>query len=157
MLGFKNSDKRLEIYSKIKDELSLESQKYFLQNLDIIEKGIIHQGKFEKYFQIFATKIMPLVHNKKDLTELFIPKSVNAQKLFYDRTWNNLRFKLLFKIFFNKFVMGRLGRDKEFFKYVDTLKISEKIKSRTDMILTTVQTWNNPYLNYIFSNINNFY
>ena len=64
-------------------------------------------------------------------------------KLFYDKTWNNLRFKFLFKLFFNKFVMGRLGRDKEFFKYVDAAMISRNIKARTDRALRDVPTWNN--------------
>ena len=154
LLGFKNSDNRLEIYKSIEENLSLQSRYFFEHNPEIIENGIIHQGKFEHYFQLFANKIMPLVHNQKNLTELFLPKSVQAQKLFYDKTWNNWRFKALFKVFFNKFVMGRLGRDKEFFKYVDTAMISKNIKERADRALRDVPTWNNPYVNYIL--LNNF-
>lgn len=154
LLGFKPCEKRLDIYRKIQDFLSDESKIFFIENKNIIEEGIIHKGKFEKYFQCFAKKIMPLIHNQKNMTELFLPKSVEAQKIFYDKTWNNWKFKLLFKLFFNKFVMGKLGRDKEFFKYVDAVAISKHIKHRTDTILTTVPTWNNPYLNYIL--LNNF-
>lgn len=148
-LAFKPCDNRLEIYKSIENNLSLQSRYYFEHNPQIIQSGIIHQGKFEHYFQLFANKIMPLVHNQKNLTELFLPKPLQAQKLFYDRTWNNWKFKALFKVFFNKFVMGRLGRDKEFFKYVDTALISKNIKERADRALRDVQTWNNPYLNYI--------
>lgn len=154
LLGFKTCDNRLQIYKKVEENLSLQSRYYFEHNPEIIKYGIIHQGKFEHYFQIFATKIMPLVHNQKNLTELFLPKSIQAQKLFYDKTWNNWRFKALFKVFFNKFVMGRLGRDKEFFKYVDTAMISKNIKERTDRALRDVPTWNNPFVNYIL--LNNF-
>lgn len=154
LLGFKTCDNRLEIYKQVEENLSLQSRYYFEHNPEIIKDGIIHQGKFEHYFQIFATKIMPLVHNQKNLTELFLPKSIQAQKLFYDKTWNNCRFKALFKVFFNKFVMGRLGRDKEFFKYVDTAMISKNIKERTDRALRDVPTWNNPFVNYIL--LNNF-
>ena len=154
LLGFKNCNNRTEIFKSIEEHLSTEAKYYFTNHPDIIEKGIIHQGKFEHYFQLFATKIMPLVHNQKNMTELFLPKALEAQKLFYDKTWNNLRFKLLFKLFFNKFIMGRLGRDKEFFKYGDTAMISKNIKERTDRALRDVPTWNNPYLNYIL--LNNF-
>lgn len=154
LLGFKACDNRLEIYKSIEENLSLQSRYYFENNSQIIKDGIIHQGKFEHYFQLFATKIMPLVHNQKNLTELFLPKSIQAQKLFYDKTWNNWKFKALFKVFFNKFVMGRLGRDKEFFKYVDTAMISKNIKERADRALRDVPTWNNPYVNYIL--LNNF-
>ena len=154
ILGFKKCDNRLEIYKSIEENLSLQSRYYFEQNHEIIKNGIIHQGKFEHYFQLFANRIMPLVHNQKNLTELFLPKSIQAQKLFYDKTWNNWRFKALFKLFFNKFIMGRLGRDKEFFKYVNVSMISKNIKERADKALRDVPTWNNPYVNYIL--LNNF-
>ena len=154
LLGFKTCNSRLEIYTSIKENLSLQSRYYFEHNPEIIKDGIIQQGKFEHYFQLFANRIMPLVHNQKNLTELFLPKSIQAQKMFYDKTWNNWRFKALFKVFFIKFVMGRLGRDKEFFKYVDTAMISKNIKERADRALRDVPTWNNPYVNYIL--LNNF-
>lgn len=154
LLGFHECENRIEIYKSIEENLSPQSRYYFENNLGIIKNGIIHQGKFEHYFHLFANKIMPLVHNQKNLTELFLPKAVEAQKLFYDRTWNNWRFKALFKVFFNKFVMGRLGRDKEFFKYVDSAMISKNIKERADRALRDVPTWNNPYVNYIL--LNNF-
>ncbi len=154
VLGFKPCQNRLEIYKSIEEYLSLQSRYYFEHNPEIIQNGIIHQGKFEHYFQLFANIIMPLVHNQKNLTELFLPKSIQAQKMFYDKTWNNWKFKALFKVFFNKFVMGRLGRDKEFFKYVDVSMISKNIKERADRALRDVSTWNNPYVNYIL--LNNF-
>lgn len=153
-LGFKSSNNRLEIYKSIEENLNTQSREFFKNNPQVIQNGIIHQGKFEHYFQLFATKIMPLVHNQKNLTELFLPKPIQAQKLFYDKVWNNLRFKLLFKVFFNKFVMGRLGRDKEFFKYVNVKTISKNIKQRADRALRDIPTWNNPYVNYIL--LNNF-
>jgi len=154
LTGFRECENRIEIYNSVKENLSLQSRYYFEHNPEIIRNGIIHQGKFEHYFQLFAKKIMPLIHNQKNLTELFLPKSIQAQKLFYDKTWNNWRFKALFKVFFNKFVMGRLGRDKEFFKYVDTAMISKNIKMRADRALRDVPAWNNPYVNYIL--LNNF-
>jgi S-adenosylmethionine-diacylglycerol 3-amino-3-carboxypropyl transferase len=154
LLGFKKSARRLDFYKEIEPHLSLDSKYYFSQNPQIIENGIIHQGKFEHYFQLFAKRIMPLIHNQKDLTELFLPKSVEAQKIFYKTKWNNRRFRALFKVFFSRFTMGKLGRDKEFFKYADAKAVSERIKVRADAALTTVPTWNNPYVNYIL--LNNF-
>lgn len=154
VIGFKPCENRVEIYKSFEEKLSLQSRYYFEHNQEIIQNGIIHQGKFEHYFQLFANKIMPLVHNQKNLTELFLPKSIQAQKMFYDKTWNNWKFKALFKVFFNRFIMGKLGRDKEFFKYVDVKMISKNIKERADRALRDVPTWNNPYVNYIL--LNNF-
>ncbi len=153
-LGFKPQNNRMEVYRSIKEKLSSQSQYYLDNNLKIVLSGIIHKGKFEQYFQIFAQKILPLIHNQKNLSEFFLPKSINAQKIFYYKTFNNWKFKLLFKVFFSRFVLGRLGRDKEFFKYVSTKQISDNIKKRADYALGEVCAWNNPFLNYIL--LNNF-
>ena len=44
-------------------------------------------------------------------------ETLEKQKDFYNRKFNNLRFKLMFKLFFSKVVMKKLGRDKDYFKY----------------------------------------
>ncbi|MCL2145356.1 MAG: BtaA family protein [Endomicrobia bacterium] len=149
LLGFKTSSRRPDFYKEIESHLSPESKYYFSQNPQIIENGIINVGKFERYFQIFAKYIMPFVLSKKDLRELFLLKSIEAQRIFYETKMNNWRFKALFKVFFSRAAMGRIGRDKEFFKYVDNQTVSSRIKSRADTALTSIPAWNNPYLNYI--------
>jgi S-adenosylmethionine-diacylglycerol 3-amino-3-carboxypropyl transferase len=79
------------------------------------------------------------------LEEKSLPERVD----FYDRQWNNLRWRVLFRIFFSRRVMGKMGRDPEFFKYVDE-DVAGGILKRTEYAFTVLPTHNNPYLNYIF-------
>jgi len=150
LIGVFDSTNRIDIYNKIKNELSDESQKYFDENIEIIKKGIIHTGKFEKYFQIFGQKVLPLIHSKKTRKELLEKKTREERMFFYNKKWNNLRWNLLFRIFFSRTVMGKLGRDKAFFRYVN-VNVAEHILARTKYAITELDTSENSYLYYIIN------
>ena len=149
-IGVFPSNRRISLYNKIKDQLSTETVQYLDLNLDIIERGIINCGKFENYFRIFREKVLPLIHNKKVQQQLLEKKSKEERIEFYNKVWNNLRWKLLFRMFFSKKVMGKLGRDKAFFRYVKT-NVAERILGRAEYALTELDTSKNSYLQYILN------
>ena len=147
-MGVMKSDKRIEIYDRIRENLDKEVKEYWDFNKDAIEKGIIHAGKFEKFFKIFREKILPFVHSKKRIEKLLEKKSKQERIEYYDKYWNNFRWKLMFKLFFSKYVVGKLGRDKEFFRYAEK-NISEEMKERSRYALCELNPYENPYINYI--------
>lgn len=147
-LGFTYSKQRLEFYASIKNSLSISAQKYWDSNLKMIEEGIVFFGKFEKYLKYFSKYLMPFIHSKNTINQLFENKSELAQKEFYSKIWNNKRWKFLLKIFFGRFLMGRLGRDPQFLKYVD-VNVSEFIFDITGQHIQSVHSQYNPYLHFI--------
>jgi len=151
LIGVFEEDDRLKLYEKIKDKLSEDAQKYFEDNPQIVKIGIIHTGKFENYFHIFAHKVLPLIHSKKVRDELLEKKTEEERIEFYDKKWDNLRWELLFRIFFSKTVMGKLGRDKAFYRYVKE-NCAENLLKRTKYAFTKLDTSENSYLYYIFNN-----
>ena len=150
LIGVFEKEDRLQLYDQIKDKLSQDARKYFDENIEIVKQGIIHSGKFENYFHIFAKKVLPLIHSKKTRDELLAKKTREERIQFYDKKWNNLRWKLLFRIFFSRTVMGKLGRDKAFFRYVN-VNVPEHILKRTQYAFTELDTSENSYLYYIFN------
>ncbi|OPX30353.1 MAG: hypothetical protein B1H08_01960 [Candidatus Omnitrophica bacterium 4484_171] len=149
-LGVNKSTDRESVYTKIKHNLSSEAQEFWNAHPDFINKGIIHIGKFENYFRLFRNRILPLVHNKSTVGELLNARTKDERLEFYAKKWNTFRWKLLFKIFFSRKVMGRLGRDPEFFKYVET-DVASRIFKRAEHALTILPTDKNPYLEYILT------
>ena len=149
-MGVMKSDKRIEIYDRIRENLDKEVKEYWDFNKDAIEKGIIHTGKFEKFFKIFREKILPFVHSKKRIEKLLEKKSRQERIEYYDKYWNNFRWKLMFKLFFSKYIVGKLGRDKEFFRYAEK-NISEEMKERSRYALCEQNPYENPYINYILT------
>ncbi len=150
LLGVFEADNRFKLFKKIEDNLSENTKNYFSENIDIIKSGIIHAGKFEKYFNIFGKKVLPLIHTKKTRQELLEKKTKRERIRFYDKKWNNLRWQLLFRIFFSRTIMGKLGRDKAFFRYVN-VNVSEHILERTKFAITELDTSQNSYLHYIIN------
>ncbi len=113
-----------------------------------IAQGVIDAGKFESYFRIFANRILPLTHTMSERRELLRAKSPEERRAFFHGTWANRRYRLLFKLFFNRWVMGRLGRDPEFFRYVRKIAISDEIWKRAERAMVDLPTDDNPYLRY---------
>ena len=149
-MGVIKSDKRVETYDRIRENLDKEVKEYWDFNKEAIEKGIIHTGKFEKFFKIFREKILPFVHSKKRVEKLLEKKSRQERMEYYDNHWNNFRWKLMFKLFFSKYIVGKLGRDKEFFRYAEK-NISEEMKERSRYALCELNPYENPYINYILT------
>ena len=147
-MGVKNSAERIRMYDKIREKLEKDVRDYWDLNRKAIETGVIHIGKFEKFFKIFREKILPLIHNKKRVEGLFEKKSKQEREEYYNKHWNNFRWKLMFKLFLSKSVVGKFGRDKEFFRYAEK-DISKEMKERSRYALCELDSYENPYIHYI--------
>lgn len=142
-----NRAQRQAFYHTVKPYLSLETQVYW-ENTNFLDVGYGCVGKFEKYFALFKDKVIPLIHSKKTIEQLFSFTDIGEQQAFYAKKWNNLRWKLLFKVFFSRKFMGLMGRDPAFFNYVEG-SVADKILSRTEIAFNHVLARENPYLDWI--------
>jgi S-adenosylmethionine-diacylglycerol 3-amino-3-carboxypropyl transferase len=147
-LGIYPFGERISVYKRIASELPAEYRDFWNNNLDKIENGIVFEGKFEKYFKVFRRYVIPLVHNRETIEILFANSSKKTREEFFYKKWDSFRWKLMFKIFFSRFVMGRLGRAPEFFDYVK-VPVAKNIKKRVDRGLINIPARDNPYIDFI--------
>lgn len=148
-LGFLPTQFRVSILQELKSAITYpQAFEFWKNNKKLIEKGVIYAGKFEKYFRFFREKLLPCIHNKKTVLELISPKSSEEQILFYDKKWNNWRWRLIFSIFFSRYVLGKYGRDKSFFNEVK-VPVSEYIYQKTSSYLKNISTQRNFMLHFI--------
>lgn len=117
---------------------------------DFLRTVMTSRGKFENYFETFRTKVLPLAHSKEKVQRLLESKPRAERIAFYEEEWNTWRWRGLFKVFFSRFVMGRLGRDPAFFDYVEG-SVAEQILKRTEYALTELDPAKNPYLEWILT------
>ena len=141
---------RQPLFEKCLPHLDQSTIEYWQHFSDHIEAGFGKIGKFESYFTLFREKALPLVHSRKKVLSLLKPRTEKARVTFYEKHWNTWRWRLLFKFFFSRFVMGRLGRDPAFFKYVEG-SVADRILMRTRHALTHLNPSENPYLNWILT------
>jgi S-adenosylmethionine-diacylglycerol 3-amino-3-carboxypropyl transferase len=149
-LGVNEGEPRSGFYKRLTDDLSPDAKSFWDHHPDLINKGIIHVGKFENYFALFRNCILPLIHSWKEVDRLLSIHDIAERTAFYNNKWNTFRWKMLFKVFFSRALMGKLGRDPEFFKYVET-DVASRIFKRTEYALTVLPTDANPYLEYILT------
>lgn len=151
-LGFHQSTDRdrAESYRSLRERLQPESRSYWDRNGEIISSGVIHAGRFEHYFHLFRRRILPLVHSRSTVLRLLDDTSIADRRLFYSEKWDTWRWRVMFRLFFSRRVMGMLGRDPEFFRYVEG-SVAERILGRVKHALTELSPRGNPYLHYILT------
>lgn len=146
--GFKDHPDRKEIFEQIKGELKAETQAYWEKHIELIETGLVHQGKLEKFFQFFRKKVLPFIHSKKKVAAFYQERTDAEQEAFYDKKWNTWRWKLMFQFLFNKRIFGKYGRDPEFLKFVDTT-VPKYFLEKTRVLFTKANAIDNHFLRYI--------
>jgi S-adenosylmethionine-diacylglycerol 3-amino-3-carboxypropyl transferase len=149
-LGVRASSDRRPVYEQLERDLSERTREFWRSHPEAVAGGVIHHGKFESYFRLFRERVLPLVHRRKTVLSLLDERDEAGRARFYEETWDNLRWRLLFRIFFSRFAMGRLGRDPEFFRYVEG-SVAERILSRVRYALTVLPPHSNPYIESILT------
>lgn len=150
-IGVHPEKDRWDIYCTLRPFLSDNAANYWDNNKKNLNRGIIHIGKFEKYLGLFCRFVLPLIHYRRTIKKFFTVSNLSAQKTIYRQSWNNLRWRYLFRIFFSKFVLSRFGRTADFFRYVSMDDISKVLFERTEYGLTALPIKDNFYAEYILS------
>jgi len=149
LMGARASTQRSDLLAKATADLDPEIQNFW-QNLrdDVVLYGAGGVGKFERYFRIFRTKLLPLVHSRRTIDDTFVSRPKPERQQFLDKRFNSWRWKILLNVFFSRFVMGRMGRDKSFFDHVDGSP-AQHVARRIHHAAVTCDPAENPYLHWI--------
>jgi S-adenosylmethionine:diacylglycerol 3-amino-3-carboxypropyl transferase len=150
LIGSRVSKRRIKLYQAIRLALSGRVRAFWDARQELLARGVGSSGKFENYFRLFRERVMPLVHSRRTISRLLEGRDLAARQHFYNETWNTWRWRVLFHLFFSRSVMGTLGRDPSFFRYVEG-NVAERILSRTRHALTELDPSTNPYLQWILT------
>ncbi|MEM7699683.1 MAG: DUF3419 family protein [Verrucomicrobiota bacterium] len=151
LMGSRISSRRKDLFRRCERQLTPETRDFWRANQSALEKGIGTAGRFENYFRIFRERILPLVHSRRRIEALLSLRSKSEREEFFERSWNSKRWRGIFRLFFSRFAMARLGRDKEFFRYVTEKDVAGRILERTRHALVELDPSRNPYLTWILT------
>lgn len=151
LMGSRPSSQRAALLDRALTDADAET-KAFWQDLKplVVSHGAGGVGKFERYFRIFQKWLLPMVHSRKTIADIFVSRPRDEREVFLDTRFNTWRWKLLLKVFFSNFVMGRMGRDKAFFDHVDG-SLSDHVARRIRHAAVTCDPSENPYLHWIMT------
>jgi S-adenosylmethionine-diacylglycerol 3-amino-3-carboxypropyl transferase len=148
LLGSLPSCRRERLYRRLRPSLSAEARRYWDARPDAIAMGVGDAGKFEGYFRLFRSRVLPLIHSRQRVAQLLRGGPRAARETFYDAAWDTWRWRLMFHTFFSRLVMGRLGRDPDCFRYVQG-GVACHLLARTRRALTALDPADNPYAQWI--------
>lgn len=150
LIGSTTGADRQALYQRCRALLSADVRHFWDTHPDLIEGGIGQAGKFERYFSLFRRYALPLVHSRSCVERLLQGGTLEQRQDFYQQEWDTWRWRAMFRVFFSRPVMGRMGRDPAFFKYVQG-SVGDRILSRTHYALTQLNPAENPYLQWILT------
>ena len=149
-LGVTEASDRLSRYRSLRDNLPDFARTFWDHRPELVESGVVHAGKFEAYFHTFRRSVLPWIHPRQRVEALLSARSGEERETFYRGEWDSWRWRLMFRVFFSRAVMGRLGRDPAFFHHVDG-PVASRVRDRSRRGFTTLPTHTNPYLTCILT------
>lgn len=150
LLGLAPSQRRKELYKTIRGRLKDSARAFWDGHPCWDGDGPAHAGKFENYFRLFRERVLPLAHPRRRVLDLLQPHAPEERAAFYEQKWNNRRWRAIFHVFFSRFTMGLLGRDPEFFRYVEG-SVAARILERVRHALVELEPSSNPWLRMILT------
>jgi S-adenosylmethionine-diacylglycerol 3-amino-3-carboxypropyl transferase len=149
LIGSRASNRRLELYGRCRRVLKPETKAFWDAKKSEIERGIGAIGKFEGYFSLFRRFILPLLLSPAQRRWLFCLDDPEERQEFFTQHIETWRWQGLLRLFFSPTVMGRLGRDPQFFAHT-SLNMTTHLQQRVHHALVTLNPRENPYLDWIF-------
>lgn len=150
LIGSRPSDRRMDWYRACRGLLGRSARDFWDARPRDVAAGIGSAGKFERYFRLFRRWVLPFAHSRSEVMRLLEKRDATERRAFYEQVWNNRRWRWIFHLFFSRSVMGALGRDPEFFRYVEG-SVAGRILERTRHALAELDPADNPYLHWILT------
>jgi len=151
LMGSRPSTRRAALLARACEGLDAETSAFWHALTPEVEAhGLGGVGKFERYFRIFRTWLLPLAHSRRTVKAIFEPRDPEARAEFFDKRFNTWRWRLLLRVFFSRFVMGRMGRDKAFFDHVEGSP-AQHVARRLRHAGVDTDPSQNPYLHWIMT------
>ncbi|WP_299965461.1 DUF3419 family protein [uncultured Roseobacter sp.] len=149
LMGSRPSTQRGTLLDRATAALDAQTRDFWhARRAEVIAHGAGGVGKFERYFRIFRTRLLPLVHSRKTIDAIFVPRSKADRADFLSTRFNTWRWRLLLNFFFSRFVMGQMGRDKAFFDHVEG-SVAGHVARRIEHAAVDCDPSQNPYLHWI--------
>ena len=147
-MGLLSSERRLELYFRLRRFMRPESNQYWDDQQSKILSGIIHCGKYEKYMQMLK-KWLNLLVGRSLSEELFSCKTRQERELIYDTKWNNLRWRFFTKVFLSRTIMTLLFSGRFFDQLEESFCFGDHFRTNIKRAITALPLKENYFLAYV--------
>ncbi len=117
-IGVSPSETRGGVFEVLAGDLTAPAAQYWRSRPDAISRGIIKAGNYESFIRLFSS-FLRVFQGKRRIDGLLQCETAQQQQAYFEDHWNTLRWRLLFKLLANKWVLARRGLSVDYFKFDD--------------------------------------
>ena len=150
LLGVGDGKRSLSLLECLKNELSPLSRAYWDSNTEIVERGILHSGRLEVFWNKMREQVFERFIAAEAMHEFLQSQDLNEQRQRFERDFSDASFCAAFREFTDKKNVARHGRDIAQYKYVNRDDIGGFFWDRFKHVCTEVPVTDNFYLHYLF-------
>jgi S-adenosylmethionine-diacylglycerol 3-amino-3-carboxypropyl transferase len=118
LLGVRPSPRRQALYARTRSALPAYARAYWDAHGDFLRRGVLRAGRYEVYLGWFR-RLLHAIEGRRKIDRLLACRTLEEQQRVYDTEWNTLPWRLFFRTFFSRRVLGAKGLDRAFFTYVE--------------------------------------
>lgn len=145
-IGLRPSHDRLAQFEAMKSLLNEEAIGFWEGHRKLIAQGIFMNGQYERFIKV-AGRFIQMLQGKKRVLGLFKEKSPEEQVAYFESNWDTSRFRYLFKILFNKYILARRGLVADYFHFDDgSTSFSESFYKRSKKAFRDIPVRSNYFL-----------
>lgn len=145
--GSHTSNRRRSLLDECLDGASSDQVAFWRSVKSIYIRGISGLGQFEQELSRFRTGLLPFAQSQAKVNALLRPADPDSRAEFYDRAWNSLRWRTLFRNGFSRATSIAGGQQAGFFDRADST-ITEGALERFRHLLVDLDPVENPYLHW---------
>ena len=145
-LGIRPSSRRWQTFEYLKPVLSETAARYWTDHRPMIEKGVLNQGRQDRYLFLFG-RLLRVIVGADRVRRLLGASAPSDQQRIFDKQWNGRRWRWIFDFFFSRGVMS-LAMDRAHFDQVDERCFGPLIRERVDHVLRDLSAQENCFLNW---------
>ncbi len=145
-LGLNPSARRAEMFESLAGDLSAPALAYWRSRPAAVRSGVVYQGRYEQFLRHFRS-LLRLTQGRKRIDGLFQSRSIEEQRHYFDRVWNTVQWRILFRLLFNKRILARRGLSADYFRFDDgTSSFAESFFERSKRALCEIPIATNYFI-----------
>jgi S-adenosylmethionine-diacylglycerol 3-amino-3-carboxypropyl transferase len=140
---------RARAYQEIRPFLGEGTRAYWDARPRVIADGALSAGAAERLNRLIAWTTRNLVHSRAQVAALLRQSDLARQQAFYDRKWNTRRWRLMYAVLANRFVL-RTNYTPEFFEHVQNPSFALHFHGTAERGLRDLPVRDNYFAQYMF-------
>lgn len=147
-MGLSACQDRHRLYERLRKALAPEVRGRIEHDPRLIQEGITRMGKQDRYLHMVGRLLLGL-QGKRRVAGVLSGSNANEQAEFFHKQWNNLRWRVLCGLVFNRWVLHK-AFDKEHFTHSQADDPARRLRLECERVLANLPGSDNFYLHYLF-------